>query len=793
MKVSYKWLLDYVDTSITPHELASELERVGIETEAIEYVGKGLEPVVVGKILSHLPHPHASNLRVTKVTVGKEVLTIVCGAPNLRRNSKGAVALPGAVLSDGTKVAVSEIRGIPSQGMLLSELELGISDDQSGIIILPSSLKLGTKIAPYYELDDYVLELEITPNRPDLFCIIGIAREVSTITNRKLKLPKIKILESDEGIEESISLAVKDSEACPRYMARVIRGVKVNKSPRWLALRIRKCGLNEINNVVDVANYILLEFGHPLHSFDLNCVNDGKIVVRKGMQGERITTLDGDEKVLSGEVLLIADSEKPLAIAGIVGGDESGVTSSTTDVLLESAFFNPVLIRRTSRILGIETEASTRFEKKADISILPEALARASQLISQIAGGRVSRGSLDFYPKPEPATEILLRRERLNALLGINLTKREIHSSLRRLHIQTDKNGVAHIPSFRRDLKEEVDLIEEVARTYGYDRIPSTRQWKGSFAGSRNLRDELVNQLRRRLAGLGFTEVYALSFAGLEEIKSKGFAEGVELVGLRNPLSEKWDGLRNCLLPSLLKFAETNLKRGRKWVKIFEIGRTFESGETLREEEHLGVLLAGERFFWDGRDDQINFFSLKGDVESFLDSIDVGEVIFTSAAYPFLHPGRAAEILLNQERLGIMGELIASHHAMPRIYAAEFNLEVLLKRMLTTKSYRPISRFPSVERDLALLVREELPAQEVYRVIKREGGKYLESVKLFDLWVGNGVPKGKKSFTYRMRFRAKDRTLRDEDVDRVMKRILSSLRQKLDVTLRGGSIGTAGI
>lgn len=797
MRVSYKWLLDYVDIPMSPHELASELERIGIETENIDYAGEGIESVVVGEILSHSPHPHASSLRVAKVNVGTETLTIVCGAPNLQSGAKGAVALPGTVLPEGTRVRAAEIRGILSQGMLLSEKELGISDDHSGIIILPSSLKLGSKVAPLYELDDHIFEFEITPNRPDLLSIIGIAREVSTITNGRLRLPKIRISESGDEIQSFISLEVRDSKACPRYMARVIKGVKVSKSPRWLAMRIRKCGLKEINNVVDVTNYVLLEFGHPLHSFDLDCVEDKKIVVRRAVEGERIVTLEGDEKALNNEVLLITDSEKPLAIAGIVGGASSGVTSPTTNVLLECAFFNPALIRRTSRILGIETEASIRFEKKADISILPQVLDRSVQLISRIAGGTISRGSLDFYPKPESALEISLRQKRLNRVLGLNLKKREISTCLRRLHIRTDKNSlegsrglIAHVPSFRRDLKEEVDLIEEVARVYGYGQIPSVRQWKGSFAGARNPRDEFISQLKRSLSGLGFTEVYSLSFVDLKEAESKGLAGGVRLVRLRNPLSEKWDGLRNSLLPSLMKVAETNLNRGKEWIRIFEVGRVFEDiGEAPKEEEHLAFLSTGERPFWDGTEDKTDFYSLKGDTESLLESMGVGEVRFVPAAYPFLHPGRAAEIHLDKKKIGILGELSLTHKSMRRLYAAELNLEILLRLASRDKHYHPISRFPVVERDLALLASEELPAQEVWRLIRREGGKYLESIALFDLYVGNGVPKGKKSLTYRMRFRAKDRTLRDEDVDRVINRILSSLQEELNVTLRGGLIG----
>ncbi len=794
MRVSYKWLLDYVEIPTTPHELASELERIGIETEDIEYVGEGLDSVVVGEILSHTPHPHSSDLRVAKVAIGTEVLTVVCGAPNLRNKSKGVVALPGTVLSDGTKVAISEIQGISSQGMLLSEKELGVSDDHSGIIILLNSLQPGAKVASYYELDDHIFEFEITPNRPDLLCMIGIAREVATVTNSQLKAPEIKVSESGEEIAKFASLDVRDFEACPRYMARVIRGVKIDKSPRWLAMRLRKCGLKEINNVVDITNYVLLELGHPLHSFDLHCVDGGKIVVRRAVKGERIITLDDDERVLDDTVLLIADNKKALAIAGIVGGATSGVTFSTTDLLLESAFFNPVLIRKTSRTVGIETEASIRFEKKADISILPDALDRTSQLISQIAGGRISRGSLDFYPKPETRPQISLRRERLNKLLGLNLTKREIHSNLRRFHIETDRNLVATIPPFRRDLREEVDLIEEAARIYGYERIPSIHQWKGSFVGARNSRSELTNQLKRKLTGLGFTEVYALSFVDIEEVKSRGFADGKELVKLRNPLSEKWDGLRNTLLPSLARVARTNLKRGKEWIKIFEIGKVFENdSETFKEEEHIAFLSAGAKPFWDGSENRTDYYSLKGDIESFLDSIGRHDVTFAAAVYPFLHPGRSTEILLGRQKFGIMGELVFPWKTMQKVYAAELNLELLMKQMLNKKVYRQISRFPVAERDLALLVREELPAQEVCRVIEREGGKYLESVGLFDLYMGSGVPAGNKSLTYRVRFRAKDRTLRDKDVDTVIDKILSALREDLNVTLRGGSIGTARV
>lgn len=790
MRVSYRWLFDYVDIPMNPYELASELERIGIETEEIDYTGEGLDSLIVGEIRSHAPHPHAPGLRVAEVDVGTETLKVVCGAPNLKNKVKGALALPGTLLADGTRVTASEIRGVLSQGMLVSERELGISDDHSGIIVLPESLEVGAKVAPYYELDDYIFELEITPNRPDLLSVIGIAREISAITGGRMRVPRSKIRTSDEKTEDLVSLHVKDAEGCPRYMARVVKGVNVRKSPRWLTIRLKKCGLNEVNNVVDVTNYVLFELGHPLHAFDLDCLDERTIVVRRASTGEGILTLDGDEKTLKSDVLVIADSYKPVALAGIVGGSTSGVTHSTSNVLLESAFFNPALIRRASRILGIETEASIRFEKRADISILPEALDRAAQLISRLAGGKVLHGSLDFYSQPQPAPRIPLRRERVNMLLGLNLTKREIKRSLRRIHIQTDSSLVATVPSFRRDLKEEVDLIEEVARIHGYERIPSVRQWKGSFAGARHAREDFTDQLRRKLSGLGFTEVYSLSFADLKESEAKGFSAGSELVALRNPLSERWNSLRNTLLLSLMKVAETNLNRGRQCMKFFEIGRVFENRSGFpEEEERVALLSAGENTFWDGMEYHADFYDLKGDVESLLNAMDVADIGFASAECPFLHPGRTAHILLGEEKLGILGELTPMQKLSRKMYVAELSLEMLFEHTLKERRYQPISRFPVVQRDLALLANDDLPAGDIERVIIRQGGQYLESVTLFDLYMGDGVPEGKRGLTYRMRFRAKDRTLEDADVDRVMEQILSSLREDLSVTLRGGSIG----
>ncbi len=794
MRVSYRWLLDYVDTDLSPGELASELERIGIETEELEQFGEGLGSVVVGEILSIAPHPSASKLKVAEVGIGSEALRVVCGAPNVKANTKGVLALPGTVLPGGTRVGVSEIRGVKSQGMLLSELELGLSDDHSGIIILPKKMVPGSQVAPYYELDDSVFDFEITPNRPDLLSVIGLAREVSTVTKRKLKIPRVSVSESDDDTGDRAEIEVRDPEGCPRYMARVVDRVKTGRSPRWLAGRLKRCGLGEVNNVVDATNYVMLEFGHPLHPFDLDRLEGRRIVVRRAKGSEAMTTLDGEEKNLTDEVLVIADGRKPVAIAGIVGGAESGVDPDTTQVLLESAFFDPVRIRTTSRMLGIETEASIRFEKKADIEALPVALDRAAQLISRLARGKICKGSLDFYPNQVTRPKVTLRKERLNRLLGIEMSKKEIYSSLQGLHIKPDRNLSSSIPAFRRDLVEEVDLIEEAARIYGYERIPSSSHWNGSLVGSRNRRGELIFQLKRRLCGLGYNEVCGLSFVDTEEVETRGYIDGRKLVRVCNPLSERWNGLRHSLIPSVAEIAITNLKRDRESVRIFEVGRIFINDEDgFREEEHLACLSTGDLAFWDESEYRADFYGLKGDIESLLDSIQPGDIAFSSTDYPYLRPGTAADLLLDGERFGVIGELILAHKTTKKTYVAELNLKRLLEPMLRERLYERISRYPIVERDLALLVEDRLPAHDVCSVIEEEGGKYLESVRLFDLYTGEKIPAGKKSLTYRMRFRAKDKTLRDEDVDRDVNRVLSVLRKRLNVILRGGSVGTARV
>ncbi|MBE0447813.1 MAG: phenylalanine--tRNA ligase subunit beta [Actinobacteria bacterium] len=801
MLVPISWLKEYIDFELSPDELAEQLNLTGTAVESIKHLGEGLENVRVGQLIDVKPHPDADKLSVTTVYIGRpETLQIICGAKNIKTGDKVPVALIGAHLPNGVEIKAAKIRGVTSQGMLCSQAELKVGSDASGIYILPRDVEVGVPFAQAMGLDDTILDLEITPNRPDSLAMIGIAREVGAITGNKLHKPIVSLRESTEKAADVTGVEILDPDLCPRYTARLIRGVKVGPSPTWMRQRLQKAGMRPINNIVDTTNYVMLETGQPLHAFDFDTLHGRRIIVRKAKNGEHLTTLDGVIRELDESMLVIADAQRPVALGGIMGGGDTEVSEKTVDILLESAYFEPKSIMRTSRNLGLLSEASARFEKGADPNGVVYAADRAAQLMAEIAGGSVSQGIIDAYPKAIRPRRLPLRTDRVNAILGTRLSLEEIINILKRLELSVEiVEGTTDmwvtIPTFRPDLEREIDLIEEVARIYGYNNIESTLPESSGKQGGLNLRQRIAESVKGRLVASGLSEIITYSFIDPRDVDKLQIPEGDPFrwfVRLMNPLSEGLSVLRTTLLANLLKVLKYNVNRGQYDVQVFEIGHVFwhEEGKELPDEETmLGIALTGawrpDEWYEKGR--AIDFFDLKGVIDSVMDEINVTNLSVRQFTHPALHPGRSAELLIGDESIGFFGELHPDAQAafdMPRAYVAELNFNKLIDKARVEKIFVEIPKYPAISLDIAVLVDESVIHEQLVELIEAEGKPILEQARLFDLYTGKGVPEGKKSMAYSMIFRAPGRTLTDEEALEARERIVNRLSKELGAEIR---------
>jgi len=781
MKVSYKCLKEMVDVPFSPEELAEKLTGVGLEVRGWEPFGR-LENVVVGKILSIQEHPNAERIKVVKVDIGKSMLSLVCGAPNIRDGLVVPVALEGARLSNGRRVKRVKIRGLDSPGMLCSEEELGLGDDRSGIMILPPSLPLGKPLLQALDLDDVVFDLEITSNRGDCLSMIGIAREISALTGNELHLPSWAIKQGGEMARNKLfRVKVEEPDLCPYYSARLIRNVKIGPSPLWLWRRILISGNRPINNVVDVTNYVLWEMGQPLHPFDYSSLSGHTIIVRRAREGEVLTTLDGLERKLDTEMLVIADTRRPIALAGIMGGEDSQVQADTRDVLLESAYFDPVSTRRTSRKINLSTEASYRFERSIDPSGVKKALDRASFLIQKVGGGEMEGGFIEEGNLPERRRWIFLRPSRINRVLGSRIPSSRIENILESLQFKLkkdDENWRVGIPSFRRDVAQEIDLVEEIARFYGYDHFGLSLPPLGGEEIEEDIEGFVRDRTKDILRGLGFYEVVGMEVTD-RDVFFKAKLSLEEGITIRNPLSIQQRILATHLFPHLLEIASYNLNQGIERFRIFELADIFEKKHSPNERPFLSGLVLENDF---------DFLSLKGIVEALLEGLDIEEMEFGPCNCGYLWSKQRAVVKRKEIDLGVLGRLdpeISENFKLPSsLYLFEFDFSRLLSFRTPRKKLKPLPRFPSVRRDLALIVKEGIPADVVKKVILQGGGKILEKVELFDLYRGKNIPKGHKSLAYSLIFRASNRTLKDEEVDGVQGDIVEILRRKLGVHLR---------
>jgi len=810
MKIPYRWLKEFVETDLDARTVADRLTNAGIGVEQIAPVVEGLSGVVVGEIeaierdlgVSAAGHHN----RLVRVALPGRHFQVVCGAPNAAPGLRAAFAPPGARLPGVGEVKAAKIRGVVSEGILCSEKELGLSDDHGGILVLPAEAPLGADLSPYLGLDDWILDIEITPNRPDALSVVGVAREIAALTGAPFRFPRVVATESEPEASVLAAVDVQAPDLCPRFCARVITGLTVKPSPPWLAQRLRAVGLRPINNLVDVTNYIMWELGQPLHAFDLDTLAQHTVVVRRARPGERIKTLDGQERALGPDMAMVCDPEHAVGIGGVMGGADSEVTAATTRVLLEAAYWDPGSIRRTARALSLTTDAAYRFERGGDIEAPPDVLARAAQLMAELGGGTVARGVIDAYPEPRPHRRLALRLSRVERVIGASPSREEAVRILQALGFAVDDSGdevQVVVPSFRRDIHQEDDLVEEIVRIWGYDKIPLTLAGGGEIipvkrpAGLR-----LARVMSRALNAAGVYECVTWAFLDPDRLKRMGWSDRDALIALQNPLSVERSVLRPSLLPGLLEVLAINANRQMPDARLFEVGNVFaphrpEDGDRPAHEDlRLGIVLTGLRvpraWFTGGRD-RVDVHDAKGMAEAALAAAGVADAETVpwaeDRAPAYLEPGRAARLVRGTTDLGWFGEVaLAAREAFDlpgAVFAAELSVTALTGLPPATVNYEPLPRFPAVQRDLAIVVSTEVTAGQVEAAIRAMSLPLLARVTLFDVYTGGQVGAGRRSLAWSLTFQAPDRTLTDAEVNRVHEQVVAEVVRRFQAEVRG--------
>jgi phenylalanyl-tRNA synthetase beta chain len=804
MRISLQWLSEYVDIDRTPQELGRLLTMNGLEVEAVEPLGHSLEGVVVGKLLTVEPHPSADRLALCQVDAGREKVQVVCSAPNLMAGAAVPVALPGVKLPDGSVIAESRIREVLSQGMLLAEDEMGLTDDHSGVMLLDGEWEPGTPVVHALGLPDWILEIDITPNRPDCACVLGIAREIAAATAKKLKRPETQVTWGGPSVDELSGVTILDPLGCPRYAAGVVQGVRLGPSPFWMRFRLHASGVRSINNIVDVTNYVMMEMNQPLHAFDYHRLREHRIVVRRAEPGERFTTLDGQTHILTEDTLLICDGQRPVAVAGIMGGLNSEIFEGTEDVLLESAFFDPITIRRGSKGLGLSTEASYRFERGTDVEGVPTALNRALGLLSALTGGSIATGVVDNYPRQWKAPEILLSTEKTNRFLGTHLSMQDMVDHLRSLELvaqEVDADQMRVIPpAFRVDLGRDVDLMEEVARLSGYDNVPVT--YPEVRPSEERPMPELVLRDRARdiLVGMGFTEVITYSFVSPHSGRVLGIDGETGLgdaVKIMNPLSVEQSVMRTSLLPGIMETIAYNTVRGMEGLKIFEWGKVFIAREGEAQPLEKTCLIAAttdpyEPKTWYREARSADFYDIKGTVEGLLDTLRLHHAQYRKgAAADVYDPGASAGIYCGEERIGSVGRLSAKvateyEFSQSNIFLFELEVPVLLKHIPAIIQCTSLARYPAVIRDISLVVNRNVECATIMQLMEQEGGDLVESVELFDMYEGGNLKPSERALGFRICYRSKQGTLEGTEVNRLHESVVRKVREQTGGRLREG-------
>ena len=800
MKFPVSWLKELVDFEDTLEGLSDKLTFAGLEVENIETIGGTFEGVIVGEVTAIEQHPNADKLSLCTVEYGaEETMRVVCGAPNVEVGTHYPFAPVGTTLPGGFTLKKAKIRGEVSMGMLCAKDELGLGEDHSGLLVLDSDAAPGTPLAELMPPPEHVFELEITPNRPDCLSIIGIAREIAAIYGTDLKLPAIELNESDEAVEALVSVDVQDAERCPRYTARVLKNATVDPSPDWMKNRLEACGIRAINNLVDITNYVLLETGHPLHAFDYTLLKDGKIIVRRATQGEKFTTLDEAERELTQEMLVIADPEKAIALAGIMGGANTEIKNDTTTVLLESAGFEPSGIRHTAKALGVSTDSSYRFQRGINTDTVEWASRRAAALMTDLAGATVCAGVVDAYPSPKTKTQITVHWANINKLIGLEIpadTMKQIFQTLEISILESDDEGATlEIPTFRDDLTREVDIIEEVARMNGVDKIPEKLPTAQVIGGAHDDRTRAVNACRKNLAGLGAREILNYTLVNHPLLDLFGKSDNRE--ELPHPISADQSVLRTSLIPQMIESLGRNKSRQINDAVFFEIGRTFikaDNGPVQTEKVCLGVMGTPGRAALDTQrslSEEEIFLWLKGLVVNLLSTQKVTKIKFQGLENaPAFEEGRALKVMSGKVQLGVIGLVNSKARKEWRlndpVAAAELDLEPLVSNVWKTGTVQDIPLYPSMERDFAFIVDEAVQHQEILKAINGSAPAELEKIELFDIFRGKGIEKGQKSMAYKFIFRSPKKTLTDEKVNKFHEAIGQRVCKATNAVIREG-------
>ncbi|MGB5750686.1 MAG: phenylalanine--tRNA ligase subunit beta [Desulfobacterales bacterium] len=806
MKVSLSWLKDYIDIQMDAADLADALTMAGLEVESVANRYAYLQTVFVGRVTEVNPHPNADKLTICRVETGDHSRTVVCGAPNVSEGMLAPLALPGTVLPDGTRLEKSVIRGEKSDGMLCSEMELGLGIDSSGIMALNPSLKVGDQIAEALGLEDTVFEFDLTPNRPDCLSVIGIAREIAAIQNTPLNYPDYSIADKKDKISTLTSVIIEAPDHCPRYSARLVENIKVKPSPFWIQDRLLSVGLRPINNIVDITNYVLMETGQPLHAFDFDQLAQNRIVVKTAIAGDKFVTLDQKERQLNSQMLMICDGEKQVGVGGVMGGLNSEIENSTRRVLIEGAYFNPVSIRKTSKTLGLNTDASHRFERGVDPEGTVRAVNRAAQLMVEFGEGTLIAGIIDEYPQPQKLNKVSLSTARTHRLLGIHPDGKEIVKLLESIEFKVEKmtseSGDQQLlvvpPSFRVDISRPEDLMEEIARLAGYNDIPIT--FPAMPAEARPPAHKLVlrNHLKDLMTGFGFTEAITYSFVGeasCDHLRLKADDPRRNLIHILNPLSEDQAVMRTSLATGLIETAVYNIAQQVKNLKLFEIGKLFiktDSQDLPREPEFLAALWTGSRHnaSWHGREIACDFYDIKGVAEGLIGALKIENIRFAAMSdgdCDYTRPGYTAKILAGDTPIGLVGEIHPEVREVLDLkqsaYIFELDLDIINALIPQTIKFKLLPKFPAIYRDITIIIDRRIETQTVLEAVENIHEDLVQNLLLFDVFEGDPIAAGKKSVSFRITYRSSDKTLEDDDVNDLHKSITDRLLRAFDATL----------
>lgn len=795
MNISMKWLKDYVNPDVSTHEFCDAMTMSGSKVEMYKDLGAEISNVVVGRILEISKHPDADKLQVCKVDVGNALLQIVTGANNISVDDLVPVALHGSTLAGGVKITKGKLRGVDSEGMLCSIEELGFDKadfadaPEHGIYIIKGEFDsgVGTDIKPILGLDDSLVEFEITSNRQDCFSIVGIAREASATFNKSLSYPKLDIKEAGDDINKYISIKVENTDLCRRYIGRVVKNIKIGPSPIWMQQRLRTVGIRPINNIVDITNYVMVEIGQPMHAFDLDYVEDKKIIVKTASKGDKFITLDGVERTLDDTTIMICDGKKPVGIGGIMGGENSKITENTKTILFEAANFNGTNIRVNSKKLGLRTDASGKFEKDLDPNLAEIGMNRALHLIEELGAGEVVSGKIDVYPNKRVETIISYSTDRINKFLGINISEEEMVRIFEKLEFKVDRaNKKLTIPTFRQDVLLMEDVAEEVARIYGYNNIETTLITAQTTVGKVSETQTIINILKNILEAQGLSEGLSYAFESPKALDKLNIPQDSKLrtfIKVSNPLGEDYSAMRTQTMNAMLTSISNNYNKRNKEAYLYDISKVYRPNKLP-----LTELPTEETMLTIGMYGNLDFYSVKGIVEEFSAKLGIKEEYTTTSEIAYMHPGRTANVIVDGKVIGYIGEVhpevALNYDIETKVYVACISVDELVKLAKLVARYKPLPKYPSVGRDIAVVLKDDIEVRQIENIIRINANEILESVQLFDMYKGNQIGEGMKSVAYNIILRAADKTLTEEEVNIVMSNIIKDLEVKLEAKLR---------